>query len=151
MTMTDTYSGLPSPDRHAEFYADVPSKRFFAFIIDSILIILISLLLIMITAFTALFFLGFLGLVVGFIYRTVSLANKSATPGMRFMAIEFRNHRGECFDLNTAFIHTLLFTISMSMVLPQLISIVLMLTTGRAQGLSDFFLGTAAVNRAARQ
>ena len=34
--------------------------------------------------------------------------------------------------------------------MPQIISIVLMLTSPRAQGLSDHVLGTAAVNRAAR-
>lgn len=148
--MTDTYQGLPSPEMHAEFYADIPSKRLAAFVIDSILIILITIALIPLTAFTALFYLGFLGLVVSLIYRIVSLANRSATPGMRLMAIEFRNHRGERLNLATATVHTLLFTVSMSMVLPQLISVILILTTGRAQGLYDLFLGTAVINRAAR-
>ncbi|MGB5558236.1 MAG: RDD family protein [Paracoccaceae bacterium] len=142
-------AGLPDPDMHAEFYMDVPLKRLLAFIVDSILIIVITVLLIPLTAFTALLYLGFLGLVVSFAYRTLTLASRSATPGMRLMAIEFRNHRGERFDLGTAFVHTLLFTVSMSMVLPQVISIILMLTTERRQGLSDMFMGTAAINRAA--
>jgi len=151
--MTPAYSrteGLPDPDLHAEFYADVPIKRLLAFIVDAVLIVVITLLLIPLTAFTALFFLGFLGMIVSFAYRTLTLASRSATPGMRLMAIEFRNHRGDRFDLGTAFWHTMLFTVSMSMVLPQVVSIILMLTSERRQGLSDMFLGTAAINRAAR-
>lgn len=149
--MTDTQNGLPSPYQHSELYADVPFKRFAAFVIDSILIFLITIMLIPLTAFTALFYFGFLGLVVSLIYRIVSLANKSSTPGMRLMAIEFRTHQGERFDLGTAVVHTLLFTVFMSMILPQLVSIILILTSGRAQGLHDFILGTAANNRTARQ
>lgn len=141
--------GLPDPDLQAEFYADIPLKRLLAFIVDTILIVAITILLIPLTAFTALFYLGFLGLVVSFAYRTLTLASRSATPGMRLMAIEFRCHNGERFDLGTAFVHTLLFSVSMSMVLPQVISIILMLVSERRQGLSDMLMGTAAINRAA--
>jgi hypothetical protein len=35
------------------------------------------------------------------------------------------------------------------MVLPQIVSIILMLTSERRQGLTDMFMGTAAINRAA--
>lgn len=147
--MTQPYPGLPDPVSQAEFYADVPSKRLLAFIVDSILIVLITLVLIPLTAFTALFFLGFLGLLVSLTYRTLSLAGGSATPGMWLLSIEFRTHRGERFTLGTAFVHTLMFSVSMSMVVPQLISIALMLTSPRAQGLSDYFLGTAVINKSA--
>ncbi len=140
---------LPDPDRQAEFYADVPLKRFLAFVVDTVLVLVITLLLIPLTAFTAFFYLGFLWLMVSLAYRTLTLASRSATPGMRLMAIEFRTHSGARFDLGTAFVHTLLFTVSMSMVLPQVISIILMLTSERRQGLSDFFMGTAVLNRAA--
>lgn len=142
-------SGLPHPESQAEFYADIPLKRFLAFIVDTILIVVITILLIPLTAFTALFFLGFLCLIVNFAYRTLTLASRSATPGMRLMAIEFRTHHGERFDLGTAFVHTLLFTVSMSMVLPQVFSVILMLISERRQGLSDMLMGTAAINRAA--
>lgn len=143
--------GLPDPDLKPEFYADVATKRFIAWIIDTVLILLLCLIIIPFTAFTALFFLPFLFLLVGFAYRTVSLANRSATPGMRLMAIEFRSHDGNRLTLPLAALHTLGFTVASSMVLPQVVSIVLMLTTARAQGLSDLVLGTAAVNRAAGQ
>ncbi|MGB8813782.1 MAG: RDD family protein [Paracoccaceae bacterium] len=141
---------LPDPDRHAEFYADVPMKRGIAWIIDTLLILLITAILVPFTAFAALFFLVPLYLTVSFAYRTVSLARASATPGMRLMAIEFRTHQGQAFDLPTAFLHTLGYTVSVSMVLPQVISVVLMMTGARAQGLTDHVLGTVAINRVAR-
>jgi hypothetical protein len=37
----------------------------------------------------------------------------------------------------------------MAFVVPQIISVILMLTGARAQGLSDLVLGTAAINRRA--
>ncbi|SNX67605.1 RDD family protein [Cereibacter ovatus] len=148
--MTDAWTDpLPDPVRHAEFYADVPTKRGLAWIVDTILIALLTALIVPFTAFTALFFLPFLYLCVGVAYRTVSLARQSATPGMRLMAIGMRNARGERFTLPEAFLHTLGYTVSIGMVLPQVVSVVLMLTSARAQGLTDHVLGTVALNRAA--
>ena len=51
--------GLPSPEVYPEFYADIPAKRLFAFVVDAVLIGLITLLIVPFTAFTALFFLPF--------------------------------------------------------------------------------------------
>lgn len=149
MYASHTRWGLPDPERKPEFYADVATKRFMAWIVDTILITLLCLLIIPFTAFTALFFLPLLYLVVGFVYRTVSLASRSATPGMRLMAVELRAGDGSRLDLPMAALHTLGYTVSVSMVLPQIVSIVLMLTSPRGQGLSDMVLGTAALNRAA--
>lgn len=149
MSTQDLYAGLPDPDLSPEFYQDVPSKRLFAWIVDTVLIIIITIVLIPFTAFTAIFYLPFLALVVSLFYRIVSIARRSATPGMRLMSLEFRTNRGEKFDLSMAALHTIIFTISVSFVLPQIVSVILMLTGSRAQGLSDHLLGTAAVNRAA--
>jgi uncharacterized RDD family membrane protein YckC len=149
--MQDTaLSGLPDPDRHAEFYADVPVKRFIAWILDGIAILLLALLAVPFTAFTALFFFPLLWLLVGLVYRIVTIANWSATPGMRMMAIEFRTGSGARFDLQTAALHTLGYTVSMAAFPLQAVSIVLMLTTPRGQSLPDHMLGTAAINRRAR-
>lgn len=150
--MTDTsYSsahwGLPDPVTQAEFYADVPAKRLLAFVIDTMIVAIITAAIVLGTAFIALFFLPFVWLVVGFAYRMITLANSSATPGMRVAGIEFRNARGERFDLGLAFAHTLLFTIWFSMFLPQVASVILMMTGARGQGLSDHILSTAAINR----
>ncbi len=143
--------GLPDPDLQGEFYADIPIKRAIAWVLDTILIALLTGLAVMLTAGIGIFFIGFLYLVIGFIYRIVSLANNSATLGMRMVAIEFRTHRGERFELGTALLHTLGFYVSISFVFPQIISIILILTSARAQGLTDMVLGTAVVNRNAAQ
>ncbi len=152
MPMTDDADiwALPDPVSQSEFYRDVPTKRFIAFVIDSIIITVISVLLVPLTAFTAIFYFAFLGFVVSFVYRTVSLANRSATPGMRLAGIEFRTIRGERMTLGLAAAHTLIFQVSLSMVFPQILSVVLMLTGARGQGLGDLVLGVVALNRAAR-
>lgn len=152
MSMTDQpdpYWGLPDPDLHAEFYADIPVKRLVAWVVDTVLVILLALLALPFTAFAAVLILPFFMALVGFVYRTVTLARGSSTWGMRLVAIEMRNARGERFDTPTAAMHTLLYSFSMAFVLPQVASIVLMLTGRRAQGLHDLILGTAAINRPA--
>jgi len=150
MTHTSPLWGLPDPDMQGEFYADVPTKRAIAWVLDTILIGILTVIMIPFTAFTAIFYLPVLFLIISFIYRVVTIAGGSATPGMRIVAIEFRTHRGERFGLGAAFLHTLAFTVSISMVFPQVISVILMLTGARAQGLTDLVLGSAAVNRNAR-
>lgn len=142
-------NALPDPDYQADFYADVPVKRLIAWLVDTLLILLLSVLVLPFTAFTALFYFPFLAMTVGFFYRVLTIAGGSATPGMRLMAIELRNARGERLDLPQAALHTLLFTLFFSMILPQLASMALMLTSPRAQGLHDLVLGTAAINRPA--
>ncbi|KPA22900.1 RDD family protein [Shimia sp. SK013] len=141
---------LPDPEIQSEFYADVPLKRFLAWVVDSLLVVLLCILVLPLTAFTGIFFFGFLLLVVGFAYRTITLANGSATLGMRLVSIEMRRADGDRFDLGTAFLHTLGFHLSFAFFVVQIVSIVLMLTTNRAQGLTDHVLGTVAINRAAR-
>jgi uncharacterized RDD family membrane protein YckC len=147
--MTDYSWHIPDPATQPEFYADIPLKRLIAWGVDTALILVICLLILPFTAFTALFFLPFFYLVVGFAYRVVTLARGSATWGMRLVAIEFRRMDGQRFDLGTAFLHTAGFTLSTVAFLFQAISIVLMLTGPRAQGLTDHILGTVALNRRA--
>lgn len=150
MTLNDTSSpswGLPDPQTQPGFYASVPTKRFFAFWIDFLLVLVIAILIVPLTAFTGLFFFPFLMACVSFAYRTVTIANSSATLGMRLLGIEFRNDRGEKFDLGQAVLHTGLFHVWCMIPLLQLISSVLMLTTEYKQGLGDLILGSSAINR----
>ena len=140
---------LPDPVTQAEFYADVPMKRLFAWLIDMVVIVGISLLIVPFTAFTGLFFFPLLTLVVGFAYRVITITNRSATWGMRVMAIELRASSGERFGLGLAALHTGMTSVSFAMPLLQVVSIVLMLTTARKQGLTDHLLGTVALNRRA--
>lgn len=142
--------GLPDPDTQAGFYADVPAKRFFAWLLDSMVIFALSVLMIPLTFFAGLFVFPLLWFTVGLVYRIVTVTRRSATPGMRLMGIELRNSRGESFDLVTASLHTILYSVMLATLVLQVISIVLMLTGPRAQGLHDMLLGTAAINRPGR-
>ena len=153
MEMAERYtprpSGLPDPDYHAEFYTDVPSKRLMAWVIDTVLIAAVVFLISLTGFLLPLLIFPVLFALVAFLYRWWSIAARSATPGMRFMAIELLDRDGRAFDGTTAFLHTAGYTVSVVTVPLQLISIIMMLTTPRRQGLTDIILGTAAVNRRA--
>ena len=114
-----------------KFYRDVTSKRFMAWIVDTILVLVLAVIIVPFTAFTALFFFPILYATIDFAYRTISLANRSATLGMRLTAIEIRNDDGTPLDLGQALIHTVIF----------------MCAAARGQSLTDIALGTAAMNR----
>jgi len=149
MIYTGTDIHLPDPISQPEFYSGVPTKRFLAWLVDSALILMFSVLALVLTLGIGFFFLPALMLVTGLIYRIATLSRGSATWGMALMAIELRRHDGSRLDTLTAALHTLGYSASMAFVIPQVISVILMLTGGRAQGLSDLVLGTAAVNRRA--
>lgn len=141
--------GLPDPEYDAAFYADIPVKRLIAWGIDVVVISMLVGLLTMMGLFLPLFFLPFLFLVVSFLYRWASLRSWSATLGMRLVAIELRDADGARLGTSTAFLHTAGYVFSVMTFPLQLISIAMMLTTARRQGLSDMILGTAAINRRA--
>lgn len=153
MTMTDhqnpRLSGLPDPVTEAEFYADVPTKRLIAWVVDVVLISLITAVLVFLSLFTALFFLPLLYVTVSFLYRWVGLSRHSATPGMRVVAIELKQGNGAPFDATAGFLHTAGYIFSAVTFPLQLISVAMMLITERKQGLTDMIMGTAAVNRRA--
>jgi uncharacterized RDD family membrane protein YckC len=136
----------PDPDRHAEFYRGVLPKRFFAWVLDVVLIALVTALIVPFTAFTALFFLPVLFLVVGFVYRWTTLSGRSATWGMRLMNIEFLDRNGQRFDAAGALFHTLGYSVSMAFVFPQILSVAMMMLSRRGQGLTDLVLGSVAIN-----
>jgi len=142
-------TALPDPDIQAEFYTGVTAKRLFAFLIDSVLIFAIAALIVPFTAFLGLLVWPALYLTVGFVYRVATLANGGATLGMRFCGIELREHSGQRLDSGSALLHTVGYTVSMAVPVLQVISILLMLTTARGQGLSDHMLGTVMLKRRA--
>ena len=147
---TETMSGLPYPEYQAEFYQDVPSKRVISWLIDIVITLALTLLVLVFTFPISLFFLPFWFMTIGFLYRTFTISRWSATLGMRLMAIELRHSDGSRFDLPSALMHTVLFSVASSFVLPQLISLAVAMNTPRKQLLHDLLMGTAAVNRAAR-
>lgn len=146
---SDRGTGLPDPYTQAEFYNDVPTKRLIAWIVDSLVIALFVFVLTLLSIFTALFILPLVWLTVGFLYRWITIAGRSATPGMRLVSLELRRGDGSRFDGTTALLHTAGYTFSVVTFPLQLISIAMMLMTERKQGLTDMILGTAAINRAA--
>ncbi len=139
----------PDPDTHPQFYDGVPTKRLLAWVVDTAIVALLTLVAIPLTAFIGIFFLPLLFVMLGFTYRVTTIARGSATWGMRLMSIELRDARDAPFDLPTAFLHTLGYSLSVTAAPLQLVSIVLMLSTARGQGLSDLALGTVALNRRA--
>lgn len=149
MTMMYSDSMTPDPDSQQQFYENTPTKRLFAWIVDLTVIVAISVVIVPLTAFTGVFFFGLLLLIVGFAYRVITISRGSATWGMWLMALELRDIHDRPLDLQMAFLHTLGYSISVAMPLLQVISIVLMCTTARRQGLTDMILGTVAVNRRA--
>ena len=140
---------LPDPVAQPEFYDSVTSKRFLAWVIDTILVGILVVPVVFFTLGIALFFLPVVWLAISFVYRWITLANGSATWGMRAMAIELRDAYGQRLDTGLAFLHTLGYALSISTAIVQVGSIVLMLTTERRQGLSDLVLGTVMLNRRA--
>lgn len=141
--------GLPDPERESSFYRAVSFKRGVACLIDITLIFLLAVVILPFTAFTALFFFPLFMGVVGFLYRWTTLSRKSATWGMRFMAIQLRENDGLKLSGMTAFLHVAGFYISVAVFPLGLISAGLMVLRGRGQGLTDMLLGTAMINRPA--
>ncbi|MEX0339979.1 MAG: RDD family protein [Arenibacterium sp.] len=140
---------LPDPDRQPEFYQSVATKRFVAWLFDIAFISLLCTVAVLFTAFLGLFFLALIYAVISFVYRVVTISNGSATLGMRFMGIELRDSFGARMDFGKAVAHTAGYFVSMTFFVIQIISIIMMLTSARGQGLTDAFLGTVMINQRA--
>ena len=137
----------PDPHTQPQFYDGIPLKRLMAWVVDVLLIAVLCIVILPFTAFTGIFFFGFLFMVVGFVYRWATLAGGSATWGMRLMAMELRQGDDRPLSGAAAFLHTMGYSISLAFPLLQVISIVLMVTSERRQGLTDMVLGTVPLNR----
>ncbi|MDB2407030.1 RDD family protein [Jannaschia sp.] len=140
-------SGLPDPHHEPEFYDGVLVKRGLAWVTDILIVTFATFILGIVTLSVAWFLWPIAFLAVGALYRVATLANSSATWGMRLMGVELRDHHGRRFDGPTALLHVIGYYASMSFVLPALGSIVTMLVTDRRQGLTDLVMGSAAINR----
>lgn len=140
---------LPDPDRQPEFYQSVATKRFVAWLFDIAFISLLCTVAILLTAGLGLFFLALVYAVVSFVYRVVTISNGSATLGMRFMGIELRDAFGEKMDTGKAVAHTAGYFVSMTFFVVQIVSVIMMMTSARCQGLTDAFLGTVMINQRA--
>ncbi|MCU4653546.1 RDD family protein [Roseibacterium sp. SDUM158016] len=144
MTLT---GGLPDPEYDHAFYDGVPAKRFFAWVVDVLIISAISLVLGLLTLTVLLWVWPILYFTVSFLYRSATIGTGSATLGMRLMNIELRNALGHRFTGGEAMVHTGLYLVLSASMILQIISVGLMAATQRHQGLHDHILGTAAINR----
>lgn len=140
---------FPDPRAQPAFYEDVLPRRLLAWVFDTMIIAFFVALLIPLTGFLALFFLGGLYVVVSFLYRWGGLARHSATFGMRLVGLEFRGAQGYRMRGAQGFVHTLFYVLSVAFVVPQILSVLMMLFTRRNQGLSDVVLNLVLVNRRA--
>lgn len=142
---------LPDTIPQAAFYETVPTNRLFVWILDAAIILGICLVVLRFTGFLGIFFWPLMWLVVGFAYRTITIANRSATWGMRLVSIELRNRTGARLDLTKAIFHTLGYIISIGIFLLQAVSIVLICASMRGQSLIDHALGAVMLNKQARR
>ncbi|WP_170759478.1 RDD family protein [Ruegeria lacuscaerulensis] len=140
---------LPDPDSQPEFYQSVATKRFVAWLFDIAFISLLCTVAILLTFGMGFFVLALIYGVISFVYRVVTIANGSATLGMRFMGIELRDSFGARMDLGKAVAHTAGYFVSMTFFVVQIISVIMMLASARGQGLTDSFLGTVMINQRA--
>ena len=146
-------AGLPDPEHDRQFYDGVPARRLVAWFIDLAIVLAVGVpVAVVFGVMTLGFGFALFPIVVGgigFLYRTATIAGGSATWGMRVTGIEFRRGDGSRFDLMTAFLHTAIYAVALSVIVLQLISCVAILATRYRQSLPDIILGTTAINRPA--
>jgi len=142
--------GLPDPDRDGQFYEGVPARRLAAWVVDALVVLAIAVPIgllfgLMTLGFGFMLFPFFL-IGVSFLYRTTTIAARSATWGMRAFGIELRRSDGTRFDLATAALHTAIYTVCFSVMVLQAVSSVAMAATRYGQGIPDIILRTTAIN-----
>jgi uncharacterized RDD family membrane protein YckC len=142
--------GLPDPERDRRFYDGVPGRRFAAWLIDLVIVVAFSIIVIPVFGILTLG-LGFfvapaVFAVLSFVYRTWTITSRSATWGMRLMGIELRDSEGRRLDFGMALAHVGLYTISLFLTLPLLVTVFTVLTTRYGQTLHDIVLRTTAIN-----
>jgi uncharacterized RDD family membrane protein YckC len=140
-------SALPDPDRQAIFYDGIPAKRLLAWVVDVLVILVLMLILGLVTLTLAWWLWPLFWIATSFLYRSLTIAGRSATLGMRLMNIELRNAQGQRLSGSEAMMHTGGYLVAASFFLPQVLSIGMIALGPRHQSLPDAILGTAAINR----
>ncbi|MEM9061700.1 MAG: RDD family protein [Pseudomonadota bacterium] len=148
--------GVPDPERDPQFYAGVPLRRFVAFLIDFVIVMFLLLCMAFVGGALSLgtiFLAGPLLMVmfgaVGFLYRWIMIAQRSATVGMMITGIEIRDREGDRMAQLTAFIHTAGFYVTYFFLPLLFIGWFLMLTSPHRRAMHDLILGSVVINRPA--
>ncbi len=148
---------VPSPYEDAQFYAGVPVRRLFAFLID-VCIAMLLMAVIVVVGFVVGFFTFGLGWLVAFLlfvsadflYRWLTISANSATWGMTLTGIELRDRRGERLDPGQALVHTAAFYVvgvGGLIAIPIILNLLVMFLSPHRRLIHDFLLGTVAINR----
>lgn len=142
--------GLPHPSRDARFYDGVGARRLAAFVVDAALVTGAAALAVLAFGVATLgvgLALGLpIALTVSFLYRFLTLARWSATPGMALFGLEARGWSGARLSDAEAAIHTGAFLLCFHLVAPQLVSVALMALRPDGRGLHDLAIGAAVIN-----
>jgi uncharacterized RDD family membrane protein YckC len=147
------------PYLHPELFRGVLTRRFFAFLID---LVVLSIPVILACLFIAVFGIVTLGLgwalfwlvspasiVWALVYFGASLGGPhSATLGMRVMDLEMRTWYGAPGYFVLGAMHAVLFWVSVSFLTPLVVLVGLF--NGRRRLLHDILLGTVVINRSVR-
>lgn len=137
---------LPHPHDDPSFWEHVVQKRLLAWLVDLAVTLVVVLALVVFSAGLALFFLPILWSVVAVSYRWVMLGRYGATLGMLLVALRLRHLDGRRPESDLCLWHAGLHAVSMVFVLPQVISVAMILMTPWRQGLNDWLLGTTMIN-----
>lgn len=138
---------LPDPQDDPDFYAHVIAKRLLAWAVDLVVTLVLVLLVLVMTAFLATLMFPVIWAAVSIVYRAVMLRRYRATLGMMVAALRLVRLDGGRPDPDLCTWHAVLYSLTMVFVVPQVVSVGLMLTTPYRQGLNDWLLGTTLVNR----
>lgn len=147
------------PWEQPELFRGVLTRRFFAFLID---LLVLSVPVVLVSLFIAVFGLVTLGLgwvlfaVIGpasviwaIVYYGMTLGGpRSATVGMRVMDLEMRTWYGEPSYFLLGATHAVVYWISVSMLTPLVLLVGLF--SGRRRLLHDIILGTVVINTSVR-
>jgi uncharacterized RDD family membrane protein YckC len=139
--------GLPDPVYDHAFYDGVPAKRFFAWLVDAVIVTIVTFLLGLVTLSLLWWVWPVTFILTSFLYRTGTIATGSATWGMRLLNIELRGPTGARLTTGEAAVHTLGYMVATGFVILQLISMGMMAFGARGQGLHDLLIGSTAINR----
>jgi len=142
--MTDA---LPDPEHDRAFYEGVPAKRLFAWVLDVILVTAMTFALGLLTLSVLWWVWPLVYVTVDFLYRAGTIAQASATLGMRVMNLQLRGPGGARLSQGEAVLHTLAYMVAATFVLIQLVSLAMMALGARHQGLHDLLIGSVAINR----
>jgi uncharacterized RDD family membrane protein YckC len=148
------YNGMVfDPVREPELFDGVLSKRFFAFIMDAILIGVFLLVASLVIIAMGVFTLGIAWLlfglplfaIVALLYVGLTLGGpKAATPGMRMAGVTIRSTDGQRIGPIIAAAHSLIFWFSVSVLTPLVLLVGLFSNSKRL--LQDMLLGTVILN-----